>query len=69
MFTSFKSPKDFYSLTNKMLQSIINEQIQQRMDLAVLIRLAQRKAGYYTDQRKTTLDEYETSPQTERDEQ
>ncbi len=64
MFTSFKSPKDFYSLTIKQLEYLLEEQRRQRSDLAELLSLAHRKLGYYKED-NTTLDEYETPPQTD----
>ncbi len=50
----------------KQLDYLLNEQRLQRMDLAQLLRLANRKASYYT---KPLEDYGETSPQTEQDEQ
>ena len=54
----------------KQLDYLLNEQRAQRSDLADLLRLANRKYSYYDKPTVTkTLDEYETSPQTDSDEQ
>ncbi len=59
----------YFSKLMKQLDYLLNEQRAQRADLAQLLRLANRKAAYYTIPEVTTLDEYETSPQTDSDEQ
>ncbi len=65
MFTSSKSTTaDFYSLIIKNLDYLLNEQKAQRADLAELLRYAHKKYTYYERPQKT-LEEYETSHQTD----
>ncbi len=72
MKIKFKSSRlpDFYLIINKQLDHILNEQRAQRLDLAQLLRLANTKYSYYqVKPKENTLDDYETSPQTDTGEQ
>ncbi len=67
----FSSPalQDFQKFITKQLDYLLNEQKHQRGDLAQILRLLHKKESYYNPSRISTLDEYETSHQTDSEEQ